>query len=155
MYFWTRYVLKIDFISSFRLIMEHFRFSIQKMLDKDVNVKVLYTILSNIKYSDLDKYKTVKSRKLDQHTRDILELIGFKRTVELFEEYHVYQDSLEQYLDVVLSELEKKKKNELRIQDHQKTVLEQIKKDKEASEKIHDTLMMERAQRRKNNGWLT
>ena len=136
---------------------EKIKFSIEKMIDhKDVDPSLLYTILTNILSNmDQDKYKTIKAKKLNNHTKNILECIGFKRKVVMFEEFYVFDVSNTSVLDLCLKVLGDKQKNVQNRELHKLVVYNQIKEEKQQKDIVHDQLMNGRIQRKKYNGWLT
>jgi hypothetical protein len=138
---------------------EQVKFSIQKMIDhKDTYFNLLYTILTNIHNNkDVEKYKTVKTKKLNSHTKDTLTSIGFKQKVVMFEEFYVFQDSSVNWstLKLFIEILDTKKEIIKQKKDHTKSVIKQIEKEKQQKQIVHQELMDERTHRRKFNGWLT
>lgn len=136
---------------------EKIKFSIEKMIDhKETDTSLLYTILTNIQCNmDQDKYKTIKVKKLNNHTKNILECIGFKRKVVMFEEFYVFDVSNTSVLDLCLKVIGDKQKIVQKRELHKLAVSHQIKMEKQQKDIVHDQLMNERIQRKKYNGWLT
>lgn len=136
---------------------EKIKFSIEKMIDhKETDTSLLDTILTNILSNmDQDKYKTIKAKRLNNHTKNILECIGFKRKVVMFEEFYVFDVANISVLDLCLKVLKDKQKNVQKRELNKLAVSHQIKMEKQQKDIIHDQLMNERIQRKKYNGWLT
>lgn len=136
---------------------EYVKSSIERLLNDKVQIELLYKILKNIQqYPDESKYKTIKASKLNEYTRDVLRQMGFKYRVKDFQEILIldsnqYKLEIDMYVDVI----EKRQSYMQQQKECQKTVIQQIKQDKEKQVKTHEELMYERLHRKKYNGWLT